>query len=509
MPSWTTTQSPDRVSIMKQQVLETFEEVWKRQCAALEDALTESGAELQTLLRLDEYHRHGRDPEELERVLGPFASGSLDLGSLSRVLDESTRSRAMSAERLRRVQDLISQLEETKDALSVVSADSASVDVDDDEGEIRRRAEEHLDRFARVFRTLRVAQLEVRSRYESQTHDPVFSNFNWRQLGPGELRLCPPFLVVATLEAGGGRHMPKMISLFESGMPIKIAALRSGFVEAYATTADTRVPPTMTLETLPLAMRGVHFVQTCEAIGGFREQLTAALTAPRPSLISVLCPRDGESHAAFLGRAERALRARAFPGCVYDPDGANSFVASFDLSSNPSPDALWTIEKLSHRDSEGEPIEIEEPFTFAHFVVSEPAFEAEFTHPPPVDDQLVPMADYLEFSRRQQVGKLPFVAFARGDGGIIRRVVSPAVALQCAERLHLWRTLQEIAGIDNPHVHTSRATLEKELGAEHGQQLESLRQEMQKEAEQRAQAAVAGAVRKLVTHLTGVDPGNT
>jgi len=491
---------------MKEQILQRVEDVWRHHCDALGDALVETISELKNVLRLDAYHRHGHDADQLERALGPFAATSLDLGSLSRVLGQSTHSRAMAPERLKRVQDLIPTLEEMKEECSAALPNSASVDIEKEENEIRELAERHLTRIARVFRTLRIAQLEIRSKYEPETHDAVFADFNWRQLGPGELRLCPPFLVMARLGPDNGAQLRKMMSLLESGMPIKIVALRSSLRAVYSAALDTSVPSTMTLETLPLAMRGVYFLQTCVAAPDLQERLFEGLTAPRPGVISVLCKRDDEEQAAFHSRAERAVRARAFPICVYDPDHANGFVMCIDLSSNPSPDTLWTNDTLCGQDAKGQPVEVEEAFTFAHFAASEPEFAAEFTDPPANADHLIPMNDYLGFSRRQRVGKLPFVSFVDNDGSVVRKVVSQTTALQCSDRLHLWRTLQEISGLDNPHVNTTRTTLQNEFAAQQQALIKNQRQEMEKEAARREQDAVASAVRRLVAHLTGVVP---
>ena len=491
---------------MKEQIVQPVEDVWRHHGAALDDALAEAIRELKDLLRLDEYHRHGHDPDHLEQALGPLAATNLDLGSLSRVLGESTHSRAMAPERLKRVQELIPTLGDMKEAWSSTAPSSASVEIEKGESEIRKLAEEHLDRIAGVFRALRIAQLEIRSKYESETHDAVFAGFDWRQLGPDELRLCPPFLVMARLDGDSGAHLRKMMSLLEIGMPIKVIALRSSLRDVYASASDTGVPSTMTLETLPLAMRGVYFLQTCAAVSDFQKQLFEALSAPRPGVISLLCQREGEAQAAFQSRSERAVRARAFPMCVYDPDRADRFVSCFDLSSNPSPDTLWITETLSGSDSQGQPVEVEEPFTFAHYAASDAELAADFTDPPSVADPLVPLTDYLELSRWQRVGRLPFISLRGNNGSIVRKVVSQEIALQCSERLHLWRTLQELAGIDNPHVKTTRETLEKEFDVRQQAQLESLRQEMEKDATLREKAAVTSAVRKLVARLTGVDP---
>jgi len=493
---------------MKEQIRQAVEDVWRHHCAALEDALAESISELKNILRLDEYHRHRHNPDELGRALGPLAATNVDLGSLSRVLGESTPSRAVAPERLKRVRELIQTLGEMKEAWSVTSPELASVEIEREESEIRELAEEHLNRMAQCFRALRIAQLEIHSKYESEAHDAFFADFTWRQLGPGELRLCPPFVVMARLHGDSGVQLRKMMSLLESRMPIKVAVLRSSLREVYSPASDIGVPSTMTLETLPLAMRGVYFLQTSVAAPDFQRQLFEGLTTPRPGVISVLCPRDDEQQAAFQDRAERAVRARAFPICVYDPDRADGFVMCFDLSSNPSPETLWITETLSGNDPQGQTVEVEQAFTFAHFAASEAEFAAELTDPPAIADHLIPVTDYLGFSRPQRVGKLPFVTLAGKDGRIVRKVVSPVIALQCSDRLHLWRTLQEISGIDNPHVNTTRTKLENEFGAQQEALKKSLQQDMEKDAARREQAAVASAVRRLVVQLTGIDPPN-
>jgi len=491
---------------MKEQVLETVEDVWRQDGAALEEAFEESIRELTELVRVDEYHRHGHDPEQLERALGPLAATNMDIGSLSRLLDGGTRSRAMPPGRLQRVDALIRTLAEMKDAWSTGQVDPVSIELENEEREILALAEEHFNRCAEAFRALRIAQLELRGKYDSEIHDAAFADFTCRQFGPAELRSCPPFVVMAPLDGDRGARLRKVMSLLQSGMPIKVAALRSSFRDARSTSIDAGVPSTMTIETLPLAMRGVYFVQTCAAASEFQRQLLEGFTAPRPGVISVLCQRDDEEQAAFQGRAERAVRARAFPMLTYDPDRDNRFVLCFDLSSNPSLDTPWATDTHSTRDSQGQAIEVEEPYTFAHFAASEPEFAPELGDLPVTDDKLVSLTDYLELTRAQRVGKLPFISLAGNDGSIVRKVVSTGLALQCSERLHLWRTLREISGIDNPHVDTTRTALEKDLGAQQEAQLETLRQEMEQSAARREEAAAAAAIRKLVAHLTGIEP---
>ncbi|UCH30690.1 MAG: hypothetical protein JSV06_06615, partial [Myxococcales bacterium] len=91
------------------------------------------------------------------------------------------------------------------------------------------------------------------------------------------------------------------------------------------------------------------------------------------------------------------------------------------------------------------------------------------------------------------------------EGSVVRKVVSQTVALQCAERRHLWCTLREIAGFDNPHVEAARAALKQELTAQQAESAQKLRTEMEEQIARREKAAVATAVRNLVAKLTGVE----
>ncbi len=486
-------------------LLEPVEEVWQRHRASLEDAFTDAIRGLEELVHVDDYHHHAHDPDQLERSLGPLGASNLDLGSLSRMLGESTHSRAMPPDRLARVQGLIPQLVRMKQELSITLAESTLIDIERDLDEILRLAKDHLNRAAQVFRALRTAQMEVRSKYESDTHDALFEDFSWSQLGPTELGLCPPFVVVTCLDGKSGAALRKIMSLLETGMPIKILALRSSLRQLYSAVADTNVPATLSVEMLPSAMRGIHFAQTCACIPEFQSQFFTAIVAPRPCVISLLVARNGEEQEAFERRAEGAMRSRAFPMCTYDPDRAKSFVDCFDLSSNPSPNEIWTVETLGGPDLFGHTVELEEAFTFAHFAASDPEFEREFSDPPESADDLVPMAEYLELSRHQRAGKLPFIWCVGDEGSVVRKVVSQTVALQCAERRHLWCTLREIAGVDNPQVRAARAALKQELTAQHAESVEKLRTEMEEQIARREEAAVATAVRNLVAKLTGIE----
>jgi hypothetical protein len=474
----------------KMQIIQAVEEVWRHHCSKLQQALDESLRELQNLIRLDNYHRHGHEEEALQDTLGPLGSSSLNLGALSKVLGSSSESRALSDEHLRRINALISRIEKSIASCPELPSQDAQVGIDEDEEIIHAKAEAHLNQMADIFRTIRMAQMEVHSKYHPATHDPVFDNFNWRNLSPAELSLCPPFLIIANLDEDRGNRLRTIMSLLESRKPLKIAAMRSSLKKEYSPTADPSVPATMAVETLPLAMRGVYFVQSCMAAPRFKKQLFDALCSPRPTLLSLLETRAEEDQDTFRRRAEKALRSHAFPAVLYDPDRARGFVSCFDLSANPIQD------------------ESTEALTFAHYAAGEKELASEFTEPTAdfSPDDLVPITEFLELARHQRVGKHPCVNLKRRDGQIRPKIVSPAIVTQTSDYLHLWKTLQEIAGVDNPYVKSKEANLAAEFGEQQKAMMESLQEDMERQLNQREQVAVAHAVQRMVAHLTGVPP---
>ena len=484
-------------------LLKAVDELWQPHRASVVEAFTDATHGLEELVRADGYHQHSQDPDQLERSLGPLGQSNLDLGALSNMLGKSTHSRAMASDRFERVQSLIPELAQVQEHLSTTLAESASVDIERDSGEILSLAEDHLGRAARVFRTLRMAQMEVRSKYESETHDTFFRDFGWRQLAPNELRYCPPFVIVARLDEGSGATLRKIVSLLETGMPITILALRSSLRGHYPPVADTGVPAALSVEMVPVAMRGVHLTQTCACVEGFQDQFFASLVAPRPTVLSVLVGRHIEAAETFERRADGAIRSRAFPIFSYDPDRAERFGDCFDLSSNPAPHDVWTINTLRGPDPLGHMVELEEPFTFAHFAADEAEFDTEFSDPPEDADDLVPMIEYLDLTGHQRVGKRAFISRVGEGRRVVRKVVSDAVALQAAERRHLWRTLQDLAGLDDPHLEEARAALTREMNARQQASVQQLRTEMEAKMAEREKEAVAIAVRNLVTKLAG------
>lgn len=488
-------------------LLPFLEDAWREGREALREALSQTVAGLEELLRLEEYHRHGHEDQPLREALGRFGETSFNLESLSSLLQHSVRSRHMTQERYHHAQELLAALREAQRRFESAPPMCEVASIEEDEAAIHERAERHFNEMAALFRRLRIAHLEIKAKYQPKRHDTLFVDFNWRHLGPSEIRLCPPFLVVARLHSDDGAALRKIMSLLTSRKPIKILALREALRKAYPLTSETHIPATMDVEMLPLALRGVYVLQTSVTQADFAARLAAALRSPRPGVLSLFWQAGAPDDPEFRIRADRALLSRTFPVFEYNPDRANEFVSCFDLSGNPDMDADWGRQTLVYLDENGAPSEMKRNFTFANFASEEPEFAGGFADPPAdaTADSLVPLSSYLGFSRQQRAGTLPYVTVCDRSQRLVRKVPSQEIITQTSDRLHLWRTLKEFAGIDNPHVHAARTELHTQLGGECKVSLERLREQMETEARLRERTAMAQAVRTITSYLTGID----
>jgi pyruvate-ferredoxin/flavodoxin oxidoreductase len=209
---------------------------------------------------------------------------------------------------------------------------------------------------------------------------------------------------------------------------------------------------------------------------------------------------------AFQARASRALLARAFPHFVYDPDAASDFVSCLDLSENPALEEVWVKDALEYVSEEGETRQIDRTLTFADFAAGEEALQNQFETLPEESemDTAMPLAEYLPLKPEERRGKIPFIYALDEEKHLVRRVPSPSMIAQTADKRHLWHTLQELGGIKNPFVIAAERRTKEKVSAEKERSLNELKQRMESQIAAREQEAVAAAMRNLAARLTGM-----
>jgi pyruvate-ferredoxin/flavodoxin oxidoreductase len=114
-----------------------------------------------------------------------------------------------------------------------------------------------------------------------------------------------------------------------------------------------------------------------------------------------------------------------------------------------------------------------------------------------------PLTDYIQLPEDQRDGKTPFITV---DEEGRRFAVSKELAVACEERVGVWRTLQEVAGLVTPFTERVREEAEKAVSESHQAELQSLRNEYEakiKELGAEKETEIAQKIKNQLLILTG------
>ncbi|MCX5920856.1 MAG: thiamine pyrophosphate-dependent enzyme [Candidatus Melainabacteria bacterium] len=139
----------------------------------------------------------------------------------------------------------------------------------------------------------------------------------------------------------------------------------------------------------------------------FYKVVERALRFKGPAVINVYTtcqPEHGVADDMAATQAKNAVKSRAFPLLIYDPEAGATLKQRISLEGNPSPTRDWVIEKTADG--------TEVPYNFMSWAKTEGRFKKHF------DDKGNPLSESL--------------------------------LLATKDRLDNWRLLQQLAGVENP-----------------------------------------------------------
>ncbi len=489
---------------MKAKITEIAEAYWSQRHHLLMERVAEGTRQIENLVRAEDFRREGNRGEHLRKAMEGFGTAAMDMEHLSSILGRGGSSRAGEKERLNRIRSLAADLGKLGRSLEKSPPRCRFLELEQGAPAILEAFDAHMESLAKSFRTLRLGTLEARAGYDPEVHNPFFEDFNWRHLDSAEMALCPPVVVFCEEEPAGPDTLGLILELMTSGKPLKLVLLRRRLDNQVSETgrAAALKGPAFP-ELLFIALRNVYFLQASPAAPQPMELLLErALASPRAGVLSIYAGQEAQNGA---GGAHGALFSRAFPHFVYDPERSPDFVSCLDVSDNPEPEAPWPTEPLEYLDEQGEPARLERPLTFADFAVTEPALETHFT-PLPDDaegQRTAPLAEFLERTPEGRRDVTPFIHAAGPDKRLVRLVPSSSIIAQTADKLHLWRTLQELGGIGNPYVQAAERKVADKLTAEKEEALSALKADLEGGIATRERDAVEGAMKTLALKLTG------
>lgn len=528
------------VKAMIESIQKMVADYWESRIPLLLNELTESALQLENFLILESYYRSaGKKEKTLQKSFGNFGQESLDLNALSGMLQKTYEGRGMEKARFLRMQGIFETLKSLKADYAKTPPACALLDFPDSTTKgvdsLLETFETHITPHAEVMKQVRMARLEARGRYLPEEHDDFFKAFNWRHLDTHEIALCPPFVVLGLPEDEMGPALGDLIRLMTSGRPIKLILNRSGLAPVQEETgrvAAMQGVPDLSL--LFLSLRNVFFLQTSPATPhDFVAQVARGLDSPRPAIFSLLGlglpkakPEPKPKSKAAVGspgkqprldthasekHAQAALLSRAFPHFIYDPDKAEDFVSCLDLSDNPELESVWPGALLEYKGEDGLASQMERPYTFADFAVETPEYKNHFSPlkeaPNEEPGNNLPLVEYLGLSPDKRRDKAPYVHALDKAGHLVKMVPSQAMLAFTIDRMHLWRTLQEMEGIRNPYVQAAEQLTSVRLTAEMNKALAQQKSQLETEMEEREHEAVSHAMKNLAARLTGLVGG--
>lgn len=471
-----------------------------------------------------------KDPEarsatSLQKSLGTASGQFLDTSALARNVGQHRGSLRADPERRQRLQNALAALEQHLAAPALPpmvlvhqgqapALPGVEAIVADD---VCTAAAQQFDRLAATLlaamRAMQLAELEQRSAYDPERHDPRLAAMRWQDLAAEDLALLPVVAVLVPASALAGRSMQSLTSLLVSQRPVQVIALQAPVADPVPG-EDGQPHSRLELGYLGIGFRDAYVQQSTAArpshlLAGF----VRALRGRRPGLHVVdpgLAANGAEPPLGAFLHAGASIEGRANPLFQYDPEAGETWARRLDFALNPAPEADWPLSDLSARAAGGGDERLQLAFTFADCALLEPTLRGSFALVPDSlrSDELVPLAEWLQMPTEAATRALPFVWVACGSGAgtLHRALVQRPLVQACQDRLRFWRTLQELAGVRNEYVREAVQRARQEAAEQAAREQQALQAQHEQQLEQVRAEATGQAMQGLARMLLEIDP---
>ncbi len=323
-----------------------------------------------------------------------------------------------------------------------------------------------------LVRAIAIAELELDNQYREDEHDRYFHGFDEDDLAPEDLAQFPSYLVTLSDGELADEELARLIDVIGSRAPIKVLVESSDVLTRIATadggpiSAIGRLP----LPTMAVGLGTAYVVQTASShLVEMRDRIRDGLASTGPALFHVFTGSGEHGTLPPYLSAAAAVQCRALPAFSFDPAAGPDRTKRLRLDANPAADADWPCREVAFHDAElqrhGEPT----CFTPIDYAATDRRFSDHFTVAPPEtwSEDMVPAALHLSPATAPADGIVPYILMASEDGTLHRVVVDRRLLRAARAVGATWRSLQELAGIHDPHtdaaIEIERAKWEEEL----------------------------------------------
>ncbi|MFK5968950.1 MAG: ferredoxin [Candidatus Marithrix sp.] len=370
--------------------------------------------------------------------------------------------------------------------------------------------EQQAKKFAKVFKAVRIAKLELDNVYDSALHDPWFANFTWEAFSKEELLVLPVVIALESADRVAGDGMPALSRLLSSGQPVHVLIGVRAHDNPHSTSDENFLNYRFELGYFGISHRQAAVSQSSSARHGhLLERFLLALDATRTSLHII---NTGMQRSVIHGInawlvAGAALESRAHPFFHVNPESGDAAADRVNFAGNPQPELDWAKHNFQYKDASDEIINIELAFTFADYTLLVPHLSGYFRTVPIgyENEALIPIETYLSTAGWEDYKQLPFIWAVNEQGELHKLVVSRLLIVACRDRLNYWHTLQELAGINNKYVDIAVQITKAESQVIAQAELEILQSTQAVQLEQARRETAGETMQKLSEILLGMD----
>ncbi len=473
--------------------------------------------------------QQSRSAHALQHSMGAIAERFLDFDNLAGLIGEIQGTEPMPEKRYRRITETLAVLDaflEQDEEPHIILVHAGQFPPDWVSGSFRCEVlkknspclaaadifRERASRMAEVFKAVRIARLEVAGEFEPGLHKPLFKHWTWQSFNRDELRLLAPVVAVEDPDSLVGQALVSLSKLIISGLPVHVL-VRTVATGSPGIGSDQDPLTTFRFELgfLGISYREALVEQSSAARPNhLMESFKRGLDTTRTSMFVVasgLCRAGVVPRLGAWLHSGAALESRAHPFFRYDPRGGESWADRFDFSGNPQYQLDWPVYTMDYRAPDGSIETIKLSFTFADFCLLEPSLQDHFRHLTPGydEDAVIPVHAWVKLPWAEALHKVPTVWAVDSKKQLHRLAISRALALACKDRLLYWRSLQELAGINNVYAKRAAERAREIARVEAQAELAEVRARYQEELDRIQREAASGAMERLAAALVGGD----
>ncbi len=452
----------------------------------------------------------GHAPDFLQRSVGTAFEAVFDFEAMSRILGSAAPGKLLPESRRQRIRAALSVLQSQRFHASARARLEESEDGDPPAYDFvfgsctgaLSAFRNRLPELVGLIKAVAIAELEIENQYKDSIHGPAFSRFDESSLVPEDLASFPSYLVCLGDGDREAAERAALVEVLSSGLPVKVLVQSDDILEELPVAAGRFMFGAKGSQLASMAV-GLNTAYVLQSSGSYlyqsRDRILKGLAYDGPALFSVFSGASGTvpALAPYLAAAV-AMESRAFPTFSYDPGAGEDWASRFCVDDNPQVEASWPAHRVLYEDIDHQGVSEEVAVTFVDFVACDARYAGRFTTVPrdAWHDGMVPLGRFLERPDEDAGANSPYVLLV-DENNVARRALVDDTLIDAARRCRqMWRSLQELGGIDSSHAKRLLERERKLWNQEKQRELEELEGRLGQPAE--APTAAADAVPSAV-----------